>query len=106
MDDNTVFGRPWGLSHAVDIEGGIRGAILWFSRGKSGDLKGGSVSRVQTTYSVGDVVKIIDGPFASFSGKVEDISPEKEKLRVSVQIFGRATSVELDLKQVISDNNN
>ena len=73
---------------------------------KSGDIKGGSVSRVQTTYSVGDVVKIIDGPFASFSGKVEDISPEKEKLRVSVQIFGRATAVELDLKQVISDNNN
>lgn len=70
---------------------------------KSGDIKGSSVSaRVQTVYSIGDTVKIIDGPFATFNGTVEDISPEKEKLRVSVHIFGRATSVELDLKQVVS----
>lgn len=73
---------------------------------KSGDIKGGVSARVKTTYSVGDVVKIIDGPFATFSGAVEDISPEKEKLRVSVHIFGRATSVELDLKQVVSDTAN
>ena len=43
---------------------------------------------------------VIDGPFANFSGNVEDVKPEKQKVRVLVSIFGRATPVELDFGQV------
>ena len=50
--------------------------------------------------SDGDQVKITDGPFATFSGSVEEIDATKGKLRVMVQIFGRAAPVEVDLLQV------
>jgi len=51
-------------------------------------------------YHVGDQVKIIDGPLASFTGVVDDIEPEKDKVRVVVSMFGRETPVELELDQV------
>ena len=51
-------------------------------------------------YHVGDTVKITDGPLASFTGTVEDIEPEKNKVRVVVSMFGRETPVELELDQV------
>jgi transcriptional antiterminator NusG len=51
-------------------------------------------------YEIGEEVRIIDGSFASFSGSIEDVKPEKSKLRVLVSIFGRATPVELDFIQV------
>ncbi len=54
-------------------------------------------------YRVGDTVKIIDGPFANFSGVVDEIFPEKGRLRVKVEIFGRSTPVELDYLQVKGD---
>jgi len=68
---------------------------------KSGDIKGekGSV-RIKQIYAVGDQVKINEGPFASFNGSVEEIYADKSKLRVMVQIFGRATPVEVDYTQV------
>ena len=50
--------------------------------------------------SKGETVKIIDGPFATFSGTIEEINPERNKLRVVVGVFGRATPVEVDLLQV------
>lgn len=52
------------------------------------------------TFDRGEAVRVIDGPFKDFSGSVEDINYEKNKLRVSVVIFGRATPVELDFNQV------
>jgi len=51
-------------------------------------------------FKVGDHLKIIDGPFANFSGVVDEIYPEKGRLRVKVEIFGRSTPVELDFLQV------
>ncbi|MCR4790330.1 MAG: transcription termination/antitermination protein NusG [Treponemataceae bacterium] len=67
---------------------------------KAGEIKGEKNVRVKQEYSIGDQVKITAGPFATFSGSVEDINAEKSKLRVMVQIFGRATPVEVDLTQV------
>ncbi len=45
-------------------------------------------------------MRIIDGPFANFSGKVDEVNPERNTLRVMVTIFGRATPVELEFLQV------
>ena len=51
-------------------------------------------------YRVGDRVKVTDGPFSDFVGLVDDINPEKSKIKVMVSIFGRNTPVELDVLQV------
>jgi transcriptional antiterminator NusG len=67
---------------------------------KSGEAKAEKSTRLRQTFSVGEQVKIIEGAFATFTGTVEDVNTEKNKLRVSVGIFGRATPVEVDLLQV------
>ena len=51
-------------------------------------------------FESGDEIRVIDGPFANFNGTVEEVNPEKGKIRVLVSIFGRATPVELDFVQV------
>jgi transcriptional antiterminator NusG len=51
-------------------------------------------------FEVGEALNIIEGPFESFSGVVEEFDSEKQKVKISVLIFGRATSVELDVNQV------
>ena len=56
--------------------------------------------RVAVKFEEGDEVRVIDGAFANFSGTVEEVKPEKQKLRVKVSIFGRATPVELEFGQV------
>ena len=67
---------------------------------KIGVIKSEKNVRIQQNYAVGDIVKITDGPFASFQGNIEEVSDEKDKLRVNVQIFGRATPVEVSMLQV------
>jgi transcriptional antiterminator NusG len=56
----------------------------------------------EVPYSVGDHVRVIDGPFTDFTGVVGEVNPERGKLKVMVSIFGRATPVELDFLQVKS----
>ena len=56
--------------------------------------------RPKVLFEVGELVRIKEGPFTDFNGSVEDVNYEKNKLRVSVTIFGRATPVELEFSQV------
>jgi|TARA_B100000959_G_scaffold276259_1_gene330780 transcriptional antiterminator NusG len=62
--------------------------------------EGAEHPRPKYTFAPGEVVRVIDGPFKEFSGTVEDVNFEKNKLKVSVSIFGRSTPVELSFSQV------
>ena len=73
----------------------VRGILL-----KAGEIKGEKSARPKQTFSLGENVRIIEGPFDSFTGTVEEVNMEKAKLRVMVGIFGRATPVEVDFLQV------
>ena len=62
--------------------------------------EGAEKPRPKVLFDVGETVRVVDGPFLNFSGVVEDVKPDKGKLRVTVTIFGRATPVELEFMQV------
>ena len=55
---------------------------------------------IEVKYAVGSHVKIVDGPLSSFTGIVEEIEPEKNRVSVMVSMFGRETPVELELDQL------
>lgn len=57
--------------------------------------------KVEVDFSVGELVEVLEGPFAHFQGKVEAIEAEKGKVTVSIDMFGRETNMELDFEQVI-----
>ncbi len=63
-----------------------------------------SDAELEVSYRVGDTVKVVDGPFNSFNGTIEEINEEKKKLKVMVRIFGRKTPLELSYLQVVKEN--
>jgi transcriptional antiterminator NusG len=67
---------------------------------KMGEIKTSDVIIPKVSFNYGETVKVVDGPFANFNGVVEEINHEKGKVKVTVEIFGRATPVELDFLQV------
>lgn len=62
--------------------------------------EGVAAPKAKMSFSEGETVKVVDGPFTDFSGTVEEVKPEKGKVKVLISIFGRATPVELDFIQV------
>jgi len=54
----------------------------------------------KVAFQKGDVIRVIEGPFGDYTGRIEEVNPDREKLKVMITIFGRDTPVELDFTQV------
>jgi transcription termination/antitermination protein NusG len=72
----------------------IHGVQSNVAEGKAGKTK------ARVSFEPGESVRVVEGPFANFSAKVEEVKADKQKLKVSLSMFGRTTSVELDFAQV------
>ena len=104
MDDDT-----WHLvKHTNKVTGFVGGAKTRPSPISESEVmkivsqmqEGSEKPRHKVEFSVGEYVRIKDGPFTDFNGSVEDVNYDKSKVRVSVTIFGRATPVELEFSQI------
>ena len=106
-EDQKLINKPWyfvkEVAGVIGFVGGEHPAPLRQSdideiRARIEAASGKEVPKVQ--YGVGEEVKINDGPFANLNGRIDEVDPERGKLRVSVSIFGRFTPVELESWQV------
>ncbi len=93
-DTPRVTGFVGGANHPVPLSADEVNSILYRQQSSA------ERPRPRQTFEKGEQVRINDGPFTNFSGKVDDINPERDTLRVLVTIFGRPTPVELDFLQV------
>ena len=62
--------------------------------------EGKAKPKARVVFEAGDTVRVVDGPFANFSATIEEVKGDKQKVKVLLSMFGRATSVELDFNQV------
>jgi transcriptional antiterminator NusG len=93
-DTPRVTGFVGGGNHPVPLSADEVNGILYRQASSSERV------RPKVSFEKGEQVRITDGPFTNFTGKVDEINPERDTLRVLVTIFGRATPVELDFLQV------
>jgi transcriptional antiterminator NusG len=104
----TLTDETWHLVKAITKVSGFLGA-----RGKPLPISNAEVERIvkkvedsvsnssySISYEIGDTVTVCDGPFASFQGMIEEVDQEKERIKVSVSIFGRPTNVDLSFSQI------
>ena len=94
QDTDKVTGFLGGRTKPVPISEGEAQRIL--DRMENGKEK----PKPKFLFEEGDEVRVIDGPFTNFNGMVEEVKPDKAKLKVLISIFGRSTPVELDFVQV------
>lgn len=106
-EDNRVIQKVWyyinGADGVIGFAGGKTPAALKDSEIERillqvAEAEGKEVPKVQ--YEVGEEVKITDGPFLNLNGRIDEIDPDRGKLKISVSIFGRFTPVELEYWQV------
>jgi len=106
-EERKLINKPWyfvkEVAGVIGFVGGEHPAALRQTeideiRARIEAANGKEVPKVQ--YAVGEEVKITDGPFANLTGRIDEVFPDRGKLRVSVSIFGRFTPVELEYWQV------
>ena len=106
-DDGKLLQKPWYFVREA------QGVINFVGSDRPSPLKKSEIDRILTQvqdaegkekpkieYDLGEMVKVNDGPFANLVGKIEEIDPDRGRLKVSVSIFGRYTPVELEYWQV------
>ncbi|MFM7818815.1 MAG: transcription termination/antitermination protein NusG [Verrucomicrobiota bacterium] len=108
LDDNRrLLEKPWyfikGIDGVIGFIGGERPAEVDLEEIniiKAAVIDSEDIEKPKVNFDLGETVKINDGPFLNFSGVIEEIEPDKGKLKVTVDIFGRKTPVELEYWQV------
>ncbi|MCC5790439.1 MAG: transcription termination/antitermination factor NusG [Opitutales bacterium] len=109
-EDGKLLNRPWYFVKdavgVINFVGGDRPTPLRKSEidrilSQVTEAEGKEVPKIQ--YEIGEEVKVTDGPFLNLTGRIDEIDPEKGKLKISVSIFGRFAPVELEYWQVERD---